>query len=111
MTALAENLERLEEAIGRASVSYTHLDVYKRQVWPMGIMYRALTSTDDAEIRMCLRWLRDSTAATGFMHESFDKDNASSFTRSWFAWANTLLGELVLKLAKERPALLASKLD
>ena len=80
-------------------------------VWPMGIMYRALTSTDDAEIRMCLRWLRDSTAATGFMHESFDKDNASSFTRSWFAWANTLLGELVLKLAKERPALLASKLD
>jgi meiotically up-regulated gene 157 (Mug157) protein len=80
-------------------------------VWPMGIMYRALTSTDDAEIRMCLRWLRDSTAATGFMHESFDKDNASSFTRSWFAWANTLLGELVLKLAKERPALLSSKLD
>jgi hypothetical protein len=80
-------------------------------VWPMGIMYRALTSTDEAEIRMCLRWLRDSTAATGFMHESFDKDNASSFTRSWFAWANTLLGELVLKLAKERPALLASKLD
>ena len=80
-------------------------------VWPMGIMYRALTSTDEAEIRTCLRWLRDSTAATGFMHESFDKDNASTFTRSWFAWANTLLGELVLKLAKERPALLGSKLD
>jgi meiotically up-regulated gene 157 (Mug157) protein len=45
------------------------------------------------------------------MHESFDKDNASTFTRPWFAWANTLLGELVLKLAKERPALLQSKLD
>ena len=80
-------------------------------VWPMGIMYRALTSTDDAEIRMCLRWLRDSAASTGFMHESFEKDNASSYTRSWFAWANTLLGELVLKLAKERPAVLAAKLD
>jgi meiotically up-regulated gene 157 (Mug157) protein len=80
-------------------------------VWPMGIMYRALTSTDDAEIRMCLRWLRDSTAATGFMHESFDKDSASTFTRPWFAWANTLLGELVLKLAKERPAVLQSRLD
>jgi meiotically up-regulated gene 157 (Mug157) protein len=80
-------------------------------IWPMGIMYRALTSTDDAEIRMCLRWLRDSAASTGFMHESFEKDNASSYTRSWFAWANTLLGELVLKLAKERPGVLGSKLD
>jgi hypothetical protein len=60
---------------------------------------------------MCLRWLRDSAASTGFMHESFHKDNASSYTRSWFAWANTLLGELVLKLAKERPAVLGSKLD
>ncbi len=77
-------------------------------VWPMSIMYRALTSTDEPEIRQCLRWLRDTTAGTGFMHESFDKDNAAKFTRSWFAWANTLFGELVVKLAKERPGLLSA---
>ncbi len=75
-------------------------------VWPMSIMYRALTSTDEREIRQCLVWLRNTTAGTGFMHESFDKDNASKFTRPWFAWANTLFGELVVKLAKERPGLL-----
>ena len=80
-------------------------------VWPMSIMMRAFTSTDDGEIRRCLRWLRDTTAGTGFMHETFQADNAAEFTRAWFAWANTLFGELILKLAKERPALLAAKLD
>jgi len=79
-------------------------------IWPMSITYRALTATSDAEIRQCLRWLRDTTAGTGFMHESFKKDDATSFTRPWFAWANTLFGELVVKLAADRPALLAAQL-
>jgi uncharacterized protein len=80
-------------------------------VWPMSILIRALTSRDDSEIRQCLRWLRDTTAGTGFMHESFRADDAKDFTRPWFAWANTLFGELILKLAEERPALLAARLD
>jgi hypothetical protein len=57
-----------------------------------------------------LRWLRDTTAGTGFIHESFHKDDAKNFTRPWFAWANTLFGELIVKLATERPALLAASL-
>jgi uncharacterized protein len=79
-------------------------------IWPMGIMYRVLTSIDEQEIRKCLRWLRDTTAGKGFIHESFQKDDANNFTRPWFAWANTLFGELVVKLATERPALLAASL-
>jgi uncharacterized protein len=78
------------------------------QVWPMGITLRALTSTDDSEIVTCLRWLRDTTAGTGFMHESFDCNNPRKFTRPWFAWANTLFGELMLNVAEQRPALLRS---
>ena len=43
-------------------------------------------------------------ADTHMMHESFHKDNPKKFTRSWFAWANTLFGELVLKLLDEGKA-------
>jgi meiotically up-regulated gene 157 (Mug157) protein len=74
------------------------------QIWPLSITMRALTSTDDREIAACLRWLRNTTGGTGFMHESFDKDNPKKFTRSWFAWANTMFGELIMSLAENRPA-------
>jgi len=75
-------------------------------IWPMAIITEALTSMDEAEIRQCLRWLKTTHAGTGFMHESFDKDNPAKFTRAWFAWANSLFGELIVKLSQERPALL-----
>jgi len=75
-------------------------------IWPMSIILRIITSTDDNEIRSCLNMLKSTTAGTGFMHESFNKDNPEKFTRKWFAWANTLFGEMILKLNKERPYLL-----
>jgi len=77
-----------------------------RMIWPMAITMRALTSNDAAEIRQCLRWLRDTDAGTGFMHEAFDQDDPAHFTRAWFAWANSLFGELIVKLADTQPALL-----
>ena len=76
-------------------------------VWPMSIVMRGLTSTDDKEIKYCLKMLQESNASTGFMHESFHKDDASKFTRKWFAWANTIFGEFIWKVYKERPHLLS----
>ena len=75
-------------------------------IWPMSIIVRALTSTDDREIRQCLAWLRDTDAGTGFMHEAFDMDDPRHFTRPWFAWANSLFGELIVELHRHRPQLL-----
>lgn len=75
-------------------------------IWPLGVIIRAVTSSDDAEIRLCLETLRKTHAGTGFMHEAFNKDDARRFTRSWFAWANTAFGELILKVLAERPQLL-----
>ncbi len=70
-------------------------------IWPMSIMMRAFTSQDDAEIRACIEQLMRTDAGTGRMHESFHKDDATRYTRSWFAWANTLFGELIIKLIEE----------
>jgi uncharacterized protein len=75
-------------------------------IWPMSIMIRALTSTDDKEIELCLEMLKHSTAGTGVMHESFYKSDAGDYTRPWFAWANSLFGELILTLAAQRPHLI-----
>jgi len=76
------------------------------RIWPMALIVQALTSRDDDEIRQCLAQLLRCHAGTGFMHESFDADDASRFTRPWFAWANSMFGELVLTLAEQRPHLL-----
>ena len=70
-------------------------------IWPMSIMMRAFTATDDEEIRDCICQLITTDAGTGFMHESFSRHDASNFTRPWFAWQNTLFGELILKLVND----------
>jgi hypothetical protein len=44
------------------------------------------------------------------MHESFNKDNPAHYTRPWFAWANTLFGELILQLAEKQPGILQAAL-
>jgi len=54
--------------------------------------------------------LKSTQAGTGFMHESFDPDTPKAFTRPWFSWANSLFGELILRLADNRPGLLSAPL-
>ena len=49
--------------------------------------------------------LMNTDAGTGFIHESFYKDDATDFTREWFAWQNSLFGELIVHLVE------AGKLD
>ena len=79
------------EGIGGPHVAYD-------MVWPMSIMMKAFTSQCDEEIKACIEMLMTTDADTGFMHESFHKDDPKVFTRSWFAWQNTLFGELIIKL-------------
>ena len=78
----------------------------KDKIWPMGIILRAMTSTNVSEIKHCLDMLKHTHAGTGFMHEAFNKDDPNDFNRKWFAWANTLFGELVIKVYHEHPDLL-----
>ena len=83
----------------------------KEKIWPMGITLRAMTSIDKKEIKQCLEFLRATHADTGFMHEAFHKDDPYNFNRSWFAWANTLFGELIIKIHNEHPDILSITYD
>ncbi|MDE2436108.1 MAG: glycoside hydrolase family 125 protein [Sphingomonadales bacterium] len=96
---------------GRAAEGIGGPHIGEGQIWPMAIILRALSSDDDAVIAWSLKTLRATHAGTGFMHEAFDKDDPAKFTRSWVAWVNGLFGELVVKVARERPHLLAVTYD
>jgi meiotically up-regulated gene 157 (Mug157) protein len=76
-------------------------------IWPMSLIMQAITSTNEQDINNCLKTLIHTDADTGFMHESFHKDDPTKFTRKWFAWANTLFGELIIKIANEHKTLLS----
>jgi len=91
------------EGIGGPHIGYD-------MVWPMSLIVKAMTSNNDIEIKNCIRTVRDTDGGTGFIHESFHKDNPEKFTRSWFAWANTLFGELILKLVNEGKTRLLNEL-
>ena len=91
---------------GRAASGPGGPHVGMGMIWPLGLIVQGLTSTQDGEIRQCLTTLQKTHAGTGFMHEAFNQDDSSQFTRPWFAWANTIFGELVLKTFNERPDLL-----
>ncbi|HEY4109432.1 glycoside hydrolase family 125 protein [Puia sp.] len=92
---------------GKAGEGIGGPHVGTEMIWPLSIIIRGLTSHDSQEMAHCLKMLQQSNAGTGFMHESFHKDDAAKFTRKWFAWANTLFGEFVLKVYHEHPALLS----
>ena len=87
------------EGVGGPHVGYGY-------IWPMGVIVRGMTSLDGGEVKKCLDMLVEATAGTGFMHESFWKDDAKVFTRSWFAWANSLFGEFLVSIMEEWPEMI-----
>jgi hypothetical protein len=84
--------------------------VGRDSIWPMSQIIYALTSHSGKEIATTIRVLKRCAAATGFIHESYNRNDSAQFTRGWFAWANTLFGELIAKTAITSPALLREDL-
>lgn len=91
---------------GQAAEGQASPHTGKERIWPMGIILRAMTSESPEEITHCLRMLKNTHNGSGFMHEAFNKDNPADFSRKWFAWANTLFGELIIKVHNEHREIL-----
>ncbi|KAB8239200.1 glycoside hydrolase family 125 protein [Aspergillus alliaceus] len=73
--------------------------------WPMSLLIQAMTSDSDDEIIECINHVRNSSLL-GLVHESIDVNNIKKYTRPWFAWANSVFAQTILKVAEERPHLI-----
>lgn len=76
-----------------------------QHAWPMSVLVQAMTSESDDEIKQCLGLVRNASR-NGLVHESVNVDYTSDYTRSWFAWANSVFAQTVLDLAQRKPHLL-----
>ena len=74
--------------------------------WPMSIIMRGLTADSPDEVSDCLRQLCNTDGGTAMMHEAFSVNDQNDYTRQWFAWANSLFGELVIRVHDRHPDLL-----
>ena len=83
---------------GRAACGVGSPHTPPRAVWPIGLCIQGLTACHSAERASMLRMLLTTHAGTARMHESFDCDRPSAYTRGWFAWANSMFGELVCRM-------------
>ena len=74
-------------------------------VWPIGIISRAITSTDVREIITSITTLAETDSEDGLLHESFYPDGYWRYTRPEFGWANALYAELLFRTLAGYPAL------
>lgn len=68
----------------------------------MSLLVQAMTSDSDSEIRECINLVRNSSLL-GLVHESINVNDINKYTRSWFAWANSVFAQTILKIAAEKP--------
>ena len=66
-------------------------------VWPISLMMEGITTDDGERINEIVKTLLRTTDGTGYMHESINADDASDYTRAWFAWANSLFAYFLIK--------------
>lgn len=104
-----------------AGIGSPHTQEYgnlKQPIWPLALIIQGLTSTSASERKNILKMLVSASQpccskisygcdeadrerlcktypANNYMHESFEADDPSEYTRGWFAWANALFGEWV----------------
>ncbi len=70
-------------------------------IWHIALSMQGLTSTDKAEMKQILDTMTATDGNTGFMHEGFDSNDPSKFTRPWFTWSNSLFCEFVEKCIED----------
>jgi meiotically up-regulated gene 157 (Mug157) protein len=74
-------------------------------VWPIAMMMQGFTASSDAERKDVLSQLLASDPGDHLLHESFNPDDPTKFTRADFGWPNALFSEYVMTTLEGVPAL------
>ncbi len=89
---------RVFQGIGGPHIGLQH-------AWPMSLLVQAMTSDDDEEIRSLLAYVKEASPL-GLIHESVNVERLRDYTRSWFAWANSVFAQTILDIAERKPHIL-----
>ncbi|KAJ7048385.1 hypothetical protein C8F01DRAFT_1282717 [Mycena amicta] len=81
-----------------------HVDAW--HPWPMSQISAIFGTDNDTEIVERLYLIAKNTAGLGLIHESQSIYDPTSYTRAWFAWANSFFAEMLLDLAQRKPGLI-----
>ncbi|HIS69275.1 MAG TPA: glycoside hydrolase family 125 protein [Candidatus Gallacutalibacter stercoravium] len=68
----------------------------ERYIWHISLAMQGLTTSSKEAKRELLETLKNTDGGKGLMHEGFDVDDPTRYTREWFSWANAVFSELVL---------------
>jgi meiotically up-regulated gene 157 (Mug157) protein len=71
-----------------------------RYVWPIALAVEGLTSESPERALELLHLIASTTAGTGHVHEGFDVDDESAYTRPWFSWADSMFCALAMSLVR-----------
>ena len=67
-------------------------------IWHIALAIEGITTLDPKRKEEILETFKKTTANTYMMHEGFNVDNPSDFSRSWFSWANSMFIEFLLSI-------------
>jgi len=65
-------------------------------VWHMSLAMQGITSTNTEEIALMIQYMTDTTGGTYVMHEAFDANNPTYYSRDYFTWPCALYAYLYL---------------
>ncbi|MGM0838312.1 MAG: glycoside hydrolase family 125 protein [Bacillota bacterium] len=65
-------------------------------IWHIALAIQGMTATSPEEKKKIVEMFKHTHGSTYYMHEGFDAARPENFTRSWFAWANSMFSEFIL---------------
>ncbi len=86
---------------GKAAKGIGSRHTPKNYVWHMALVMQGITARSREEKLEMLDMIVNSDADTGYLHESFDADDPTQYTREWFTWPNSLFAEFIEQCTDE----------